>query len=568
MEESRILEIHDSLFTYLSKRHEKDNSFRFTLRKSDLGLKLTKGYWFYGGKNYVAVSFWNGFDNLTKMPNISFKINTDYSCELFFSSRDSDKKQEYLLNYIYKTFDSLSITDKNQAYIKLSSDDNYINCLEEFLITTKKKIDKIIEFTSKSYFENASDKIDFLDGREFNLLYNRNIKRQQNYLNIIKPVNVLETSAVSLKSLRIINFGPIKEIDIPNFGMNKQWIFLTGENGGGKSAIFKAITSCLANDHKYLTKGDYSNYEVEIKLTSEQKEYKRKFISTKFIDAKLSPLYKGFAAYGASRLRINKNIGSDLYYMNNITICDSIFSYNSELLDFWSGISLLQLDSKSSIATTRIQNVREVLFTLIDNLKEIYLPGEFDEMQVYYRENESGDNPRMFDPVPYDYLASGIRSIIAMVGDMMLRLFDQQKSVISPSELTGIVIIDEIDVHLHPIYQKKFVEKLTIIFPIIQFIVSTHSPIPLLGAPKNSIIYIVKREYEKGVFLERVDDKLKLNNLNPNLILTSPIFGFNNIFPNSLDRDKKRILTKDHYEDVVFQKIVQDKINLFLESDD
>ena len=102
---------------------------------------------------------------------------------------------------------------------------------------------------------------------------------------------------------------------------------------------------------------------------------------------------------------------------------------------------------------------KEKIVAEIENLKEIHLPGEFDDKETYFREIESGIEAKMFDPVPYDYLASGIRSIIAMIGDLMLRLFDQQKSVISPSELSGIVIIDEIDVHLHPIYQKKIVEK-------------------------------------------------------------------------------------------------------------
>ena len=48
-------------------------------------------------------------------------------------------------------------------------------------------------------------------------------------------------------------------------------------------------------------------------------------------------------------------------------------------------------------------------------------------------------------------------------------------------------MIDELDLHLHPQWQRTIVESLRTAFPKIQFIASTHSPIPLLGAPNNSI---------------------------------------------------------------------------------
>jgi predicted ATP-binding protein involved in virulence len=69
-----------------------------------------------------------------------------------------------------------------------------------------------------------------------------------------------------------------------------------------------------------------------------------------------------------------------------------------------------------------------------------------------------------------------------MIGDMMLCLFEQQIEVVDPAELAGIVLIDEIDIHLHPKWQKRVPEILHENFPKVQFIVSTHSPIPLLGA--------------------------------------------------------------------------------------
>lgn len=59
---------------------------------------------------------------------------------------------------------------------------------------------------------------------------------------------------------------------------------------------------------------------------------------------------------------------------------------------------------------------------------------------------------------------------------------------ISPSELQGIVMIDEIDAHLHVSLQRKILPFLTKTYPSIQFIVTTHSPF-VIGSLEDSIIY-------------------------------------------------------------------------------
>ncbi len=64
----------------------------------------------------------------------------------------------------------------------------------------------------------------------------------------------------------------------------------------------------------------------------------------------------------------------------------------------------------------------------------------------------------------------GFRSIIAMVGDMMIRLFKSQPTITNPSELAGIVIIDELDLHWHPKMQREIPQLLSKIFPKVQFI--------------------------------------------------------------------------------------------------
>lgn len=552
-----MLEIQDKLFVHLSKILSLNEGFKFSLRKSNLGNKLARRYWFYGGIKYVAVSFWSGFDNLNKTPNISFVINQDETCHILFTARDSELKSKFFFKILYPALDINQFNSQGQAIIPIEGTSSYLEKIEDFIQSRKIEIDKVLKKEIIFFADNKEPGIGFIDGRDFRLLYKRAVKLRETIGPISDPV--FKESMINIGKLSIKNFGPIVNIDIHNFGLNKKWIFLTGENGCGKSAIFRAIASGICNDHTYLVKGDYSNYAVSLEITDGEKTFKRQFIASDAYKGRHKYLFKGFAAYGASRLMIEdyeEEVLSDSYHSSS---CDSIFSYYHPLLDLWTRIKELQDSKGSSIAHVRLDNIREVLFNLIENLKMILFPGEFDDVKTYYIELDK-TNDKGYPAVPYEYLASGIRSIIAMIGDLIVRFFYQQPEALSPGDFEGIVIIDEIDVHLHPTYQKKIVEALDLVFPKVQFVVSTHSPIPLLGAPENSAIYVVKRDFLNGVSLNLIDKKINIQDLLPNTILTSPIFGMDTLRSNS-NIDIKKINIDGHFDEGLFFKIVKDKIN-------
>jgi hypothetical protein len=178
----------------------------------------------------------------------------------------------------------------------------------------------------------------------------------------------------------------------------------------------------------------------------------------------------------------------------------------------------------------------------------------------YYEKDKDGAE---FNKVTFDKLASGLKSMIAMIGDIMIRLYDQQPLIHDPSEFAGVVLIDEIDIHLHPKLQKQLVEQLTKTFPKVQFFASTHSPIPLLGAPKHSLLYKVERNKNEGVRLLRLDERLVLGDLLPNTILTSPLFGLEDIIPNSHD-GKDIVRTEKDFREIDFNDQVSQRITAFL----
>ena len=84
-------------------------------------------------------------------------------------------------------------------------------------------------------------------------------------------------------------------------------------------------------------------------------------------------------------------------------------------------------------------------------------------------------------------MSSGFSAIMDIVLDLMIRMV-KKKGRIFEFDLPGIVLIDEIETHLHLELQKQIMHILTCLFPNIQFIVSTHSPF-VLNSLDNVVIY-------------------------------------------------------------------------------
>jgi predicted ATP-binding protein involved in virulence len=88
-------------------------------------------------------------------------------------------------------------------------------------------------------------------------------------------------------------------------------------------------------------------------------------------------------------------------------------------------------------------------------------------------------------------LSAGERDMLALVGDLARRLSVLNPSLANPNEGGGVVLIDEIDLHLHPRWQRDVVGKLEHTFPNCQFILSTHSP-QVVGELKATSVMLLK----------------------------------------------------------------------------
>ena len=100
-----------------------------------------------------------------------------------------------------------------------------------------------------------------------------------------------------------------------------------------------------------------------------------------------------------------------------------------------------------------------------------------------------------------DQLSDGEKCLLAMVGDWARRLAIANPSLENPLEGQGVLLIDEIELHLHPAWQRKIIPALTKTFPNCQLIVTTHSP-QVVSHVKPEGIYILKTTPE-GTVAER-----------------------------------------------------------------
>ena len=92
--------------------------------------------------------------------------------------------------------------------------------------------------------------------------------------------------------------------------------------------------------------------------------------------------------------------------------------------------------------------------------------------------------------IPYEYLSSGFKSCIfiiwGIIREVQIRFPDMQAK-----DFDGVIIIDEIELHLHPEWQNKICNILKISFPNTQFIIATHSPHVIQTASHNQVISLI-----------------------------------------------------------------------------
>jgi predicted ATP-binding protein involved in virulence len=220
-----------------------------------------------------------------------------------------------------------------------------------------------------------------------------------------------------------------------------------------------------------------------------------------------------------------------------------LFSDDAQLLDAeeW----LLRLDysasKPSSIQTRQVERRGQVLRLLKRILPEV--------SDIRFTQ-PTGDNPTPsvefatpFGWVPLRSLGHGYRTLIAWMVDFAGRMVERYSDSPDPLGEPAIVLIDEIDLHLHPSWQRKLIRHLTGLFPNTQFIATAHSPLIVQGAGDANIA-VLRREGDHVV----IDNDIKaIRGWRVDQILTSDLFDLPTARPAEFDGKlarRKALLSK------------------------
>lgn len=143
--------------------------------------------------------------------------------------------------------------------------------------------------------------------------------------------------------------------------------------------------------------------------------------------------------------------------------------------------------------------------------------------------------------VPATWLSQGYQSTIAWIADLVGQLFLDSLDVnpwLEPKDYVGLVLIDELDLHLHPRWQRRIVRLLKRVFPKLQFIVTTHSPLVLSGLEADEVVKL-ERNAQGAITVAE-------NHTNPGLLtpteLLNEFFGLDDEFPGEVGQQMHEYL--------------------------
>lgn len=311
-----------------------------------------------------------------------------------------------------------------------------------------------------------------------------------------------------LRSIRIENLRSIRELEWA-FDAEQEagWHVVLGNNGSGKSSVLRAIALCLLGSseidalrqplHRWVRRGaerarialeesDGWGYEMLIEPTSRPPSPAIRLVHPMAFSCGFGP----FRRLGNSRMRSTPQVSPA------IARHLSLFGENDELTD---GLEWLQdLEFRSLKARERDTESTEQAVALLPRIRAFInetglLPfgaklGDITPDAVQFVDGAGID-------LAVEELSDGYRSTIGMTFELIRQLAEHYGpdaiwSNENPPTITapGIVLIDEVDSHLHPSWQREIGGWFTSWFPNIQFIVTTHSPLICQAAERGSIL--------------------------------------------------------------------------------
>lgn len=330
-----------------------------------------------------------------------------------------------------------------------------------------------------------------------------------------------------ITSIYINEVRHLKNIEIKLNSEKRQHLILTGKNGSGKTSVLKAVRNHLQmiNDGMWkVVKWDYPEaIRIYCQNYNNAKTDREKINAQESIE-KISQIAEQHMS-GCDLLFSDENALESLYAQGNFITAyfaadrtskiqrvhgaedvklETEYPIDSEpskiLLKYMVHLKTQQayarneddLETEAKIASWFLR-FRDALRALLDD-ESIEL--RYDYKNYNFLIEQKGRNPYGLDE-----LSDGYSAIIGIVADLILRM-DRNwllKGELSQYDAEGVVLIDELETHLHVELQRKILPFLTEFFPRIQFIITTHSAY-ILNSISNACIYDLEKQKQYSDF--------------------------------------------------------------------
>lgn len=144
-------------------------------------------------------------------------------------------------------------------------------------------------------------------------------------------------------------------------------------------------------------------------------------------------------------------------------------------------------------------------------------------------------------PTPFTALSDGYKAFIGWVGDLIAHLADVAPDDQTLDQISGIVLVDEIDLHLHPAWQREVVPLLSNTFPCLQFVFTSHSPL-VASSVKKENIFVTGRANNGTATITQIDEHVYGQSVEH--VLLSSYFGLTTTRPESFEREAEDLFSR------------------------
>jgi predicted ATP-binding protein involved in virulence len=337
---------------------------------------------------------------------------------------------------------------------------------------------------------------------------------------------------MKLESLKLTNFRGFREFEIT---FDPQFTVLLGGNMAGKTAVLDAATVAISPILESFCIRNIEEDEVRRVVTSSGgiPELQKTFpvvIEPKVLVADLALQHPRWdrwqltydEAERGTRINrlaytvLNRSLGEDLpviaqysvqrYWDRNKSAddvrgigsrydgyesCFNISSTHATLAGWMRKQTLVQLQRGGGYVQPQLAAVEAAVKCCIADATRFWYDVEYDELRL-----ELADG----DIQSFTMLSEGVRNMVAMIADIAWRaaVLNPQHGSQANLLTEGVVLIDEIDLHLHPAWQRRVVGDLVRTFPRIQFIVTTHSPQIVASVRRDQVRLLDRNQLVSG----------------------------------------------------------------------